>query len=490
MSDKNFWEYFDNIPTLDNTTSDDDQNDIDTSQKISTFKNVNISTQSADVARRHAEKAAETFAKSDKYIRKTLEDSSKMKSVKLNAFKDGAKVKDPFTGKELLLTVKEAKMKYGEKWADHLAETDHTVPLKQIYEKHRKNPFLKNDDIKAAANSDSNLQNISRSVNNPKRANSNTDFVNNDALLKKKNIKLTKKGKQNAIEAQNKAEKEINKQLVKSGAKNLAKTANKAGVEAGAIAAVISAVFSVSENVVALVKGEKEVSDAVIDITSDTAQAALLGYSTAAAGTVVKHAFEQSSNQLLKSLSATNLPVTIVYGAIETTKTVSKYLNGEIDGKECAIELGEKTVGFFGSEVGFAVGQSLIPIPIIGGLIGSMIGYALSTAIYDGLVLTIQNKNLIRKERKRIEAESKRIIKAIRQYRREIEQTAEQYFAEYTAVFETALDTIGQALQSGNVNGVIAGSNMITDKLGGVVQYNNMVEFDNFMNNEDLDFIL
>ena len=34
------------------------------------------------------------------------------------------------------------------------------------------------------------------------------------------------------------------------------------------------------------------------------------------------------------------------------------------------------------------------------------------------------------------------------------------------------------------------GANMITQKLGGEIQYNNMDEFDDFMNNEDWDFIL
>ena len=124
--------------------------------------------------------ALRKFAKPTKYDRSVLDDGAAKRNIKINAFKSGVTVKDPYTGDVLTLTKAEARMKYGDNWTKHLAEADHKISLEQRYEQTKNNPWLTNDDVKASSNSSDNLEVVSRKFNNAKRSRSNEEFVTDD----------------------------------------------------------------------------------------------------------------------------------------------------------------------------------------------------------------------------------------------------------------------------------------------------------------------
>ncbi len=479
-----------NIPSLKKRDKEESQNNENHPTDNSTIRNMGVAGGASVIARKHADKAAETFKKPTKYNRSLIDDGTAKRNIKIDAFKSNVEVKDPYTGEILKLTKAEAKMQYGEEWTKHLAEADHVISLKQRYEDTKNKPWLSNDDIKKSSNSPDNLVVNSRKFNNAKRDRSNTEFVNDDAYLEKKDVHLTADGKVKAIQDEKISQNKLKVQDFKDGTRNVVKTGHKAGMDAAKSGALIGGGISAIQNVVAVVKGEKDAGEAVIDTAKDTAGAAVLSYSTGALGSTISHTLSYSSNTMLKSLSKTNLPSQIAVAALETGKTMKKFICGEIDGTECMIELGEKGTGMIASSYGAIAGQVLIPIPVVGGMIGSMVGYAFASSYYNGLVGLMQNRKLAHEERIRIEAECKETLEAIRSYRREVEKIAEAYFADHKRVFDTAFGTISQALQTGDADGIIAGANMITEKLGGEVQYKNMKEFDEFMNDEDVDFVL
>ncbi len=119
-----------------------------------------------DSARASTQAAAQKFAKPAKYDRSVLDDGAAKKAVKIDAFKLGVEVRDPYTGDILTLTKQEAKMLYGENWTKHLAEADHKIALEKRYQQTKDNPWLTNDDIKASSNSTDNLEVVSRKFNN------------------------------------------------------------------------------------------------------------------------------------------------------------------------------------------------------------------------------------------------------------------------------------------------------------------------------------
>ena len=331
---------------------------------------------------------------------------------------------------------------------------------------------------------------------------------------------------------------------------DILKNSHRAGIEQVKYGAVIEGSISIIKNLVAVIKDGKEIEDAMIDVAKDTGSAAAVSYATAFSGSAIKGAMQnagagtirragqkavkEASEKALKEtgkelskqaekriarkameevakkialpaktlqgLSKTNLPATLVTIALETGKTLSKYIKGEIDGVECFEELGEKGTGMLSSAM-FAtlgtaaavsvfgksavIGQIMIPIPVIGGMIGGMVGYALCSACYGELMKALKDAKIARQNRIKIEAECEEAVRMIKEYRLEIEAVISTYLTDHITTFNTAFNEIKIALNIGDIDGFISGANLITEKLGGKPQFANMSEFDSLMNSSD-----
>lgn len=433
--------------------------------------------------------AAKKFAKPSKYDRRLLDDGVAKKNIKTNAFKDNVKVKDPYTGDILTLTKSEARMKYGDNWAKHLAEADHKISLEKRYEQTKNNPWLTNDDVKASSNSSENLEVVSRKFNNAKRSKSNKDFVSDDEYLKKTGVKLSDQGKEKAIESEKKAQKAMRKQDIKVSAKNVLQTGHNAGMAAAKDSGITGLTMSGIMNLTAVIKGEKTAEDAIADTIVDTGKAAVTGYVMGNGLTTMSHTLSASSSTFLKALSASNVPGKVITSVMVTGDTLKKYCSGEISTQECILELGEKGLNFATIGYSCTVGQALIPIPIVGAAVGAFVGSIITSNYFSQLTSMLKTNKLESEERQRIIAESKKAEKEIRAFRKELETYLSSYFREYNDCFNAALSTIHTALQYGNPDGIVAGANQITRKLGGKVCYENRTEFENFMLDNSTDIL-
>ena len=276
--------------------------------------------------------AAVTFSKPDSYTgNRNLYDSGMAKKAAKDAlFDSGKKVYDPYTGKELVKTKAEAKQRFGEEWQDHLAETDHITPLKRIYDDNKNNPWSTNEDIRAVGNDPSNKQVISRKVNNAKRQRTNDEFVNDKEYIKDKNIKITRKGREQALKDQTTSEAAIKKNMVVRNAKNAIKTGHAAGVASAQNAGISTLTVSGIQNIVAVIKGEKTVDEAVADVAKDSSTAVASGYAMGGGLTVLSHTLSNSSSQFIKSLVDNNVPGKVITAVIATGGVLKRYAGGEI----------------------------------------------------------------------------------------------------------------------------------------------------------------
>ena len=127
------------------------------------------------------------------------------------------------------------------------------------------------------------------------------------------------------------------------------------------------------------------------------------------------------------------------------------------------------------------IGQVAIPIPVVGALAGSMIGYALSSVSYNILKTSLAEAKLARAERIRIERECNEAIAMLRQYRKELEITVQKYLREQNAFFEQAFNAIKTACDTGDIDGYIAGTNRISEHFGKKPFYSDMAEFEQIM---------
>lgn len=352
------------------------------------------------------------------------DDSSAHRKAKDAAFSDGKPVKDPYSGNELLQTVKEAKQKYGDKWQEHLAETDHIDPLSQIANRSQKSGWLTADDIKDVANDPDNLQMLSRSNNQTggKGGNTQEDWSKDPEKMKKLSEQSGKSPKDIAKKirkAGKKAQKRNDKKLAKRKVKNIATTGHSAGKVGAINSAKATGAMSTINNVVSVVKGEKDVSEAIKDTGEDTMKSTVNGYVNGASLTVINHTLTSSKSKFLTTLGEKNVAGKAVTAVSLTGSTIKKWGAGEISTKECFIELGETGCNMGGSVVGGSIGGAITTVigipPVIGEFVGSYIGGILTSQVYNGLVNEIQQQ-LQEKDRRIQEEANKKIMEFIAEY--------------------------------------------------------------------------
>ena len=110
-----------------------------------------------------------------------------------------------------------------------------------------------------------------------------------------------------------------------------------------------------------------------------------------------------------------------------------------------------------------------------------MAGYALSTAYYNNLLAVLKDAQLAHEERIIIEAECEESIRAMKEYRLQIDLAVNNYMREHISVFQSAFSEMEIAYHKGDVDGFIGGTNRITRQLGGKPLFESKAEFDVFM---------
>lgn len=267
-----------------------------------------------------------------------------------------------------------------------------------------------------------------------------------------------------------------------STAIDVAKISHRAGIQTAETAAVIGGSVSIVKNLVSVYKGETEPEDAVMNVAKDTATTAAVGYGTGAVGAALKGAMQNSKSEYVQILGKeTNIAGTLVAVTVAATKTIARYINGEIDGVECLETLGEQGTGMVASAMFSVVGQMAIPIPVVGGLIGGMVGYAISSATYGILMQSLREERLAHEQRVLIEKACEEHIHLIRQYREEMENIINEYLVESMDIFREAFSGIKEALAIGDVDWFIESTNTITENFGGKASFSSMNDFNSKM---------
>lgn len=427
------------------------------------------------------------------------DDGSAHKKAIDDAFAGGETVRDPYSGAELVKKQRDAKIQFGEDWQNHVAEADHIDPLSQLAKRTKKNPFLTTDDVREIGNSDENFQVLSRKLNQGSREVGKggstqqewaDDATRMDGLADnvetgesideiKKRIKDTGKA----------AEKRNDSRALKRGIKNAVGTAHEAGKAGAQNAGFTALTMSGIMNVVAVLKGEKSGEDAVADTVKDGGKAAVTGYALGGGMTVVSQSLSSSSSKFVQALAKNNVPGKVITAVIVTGDTLKKWGEGEITTQECLIQLGDKGLSMATMGYSMAVGQALIPIPIVGGAVGALVGVMLTSNLYNGLINRLQTKQLEHEERMRVIAECKAVAEQARIYRTELESYLASYFQEYRSCFDEAISSMQSACAMGDADGMIAGANDITRKLGGQVGFETVSEFKTFLDSGEVDVL-
>ena len=274
-----------------------------------------------------------------------------------------------------------------------------------------------------------------------------------------------------------------------STAKDVVKLAHEAGVAQAKMGAIIGGSVSLVKNCVELYKGEIELKDAAKDVAKTTAISAGVSYGTTFTASILKGSLQNSEKEMLRTISKTNLPAAMVSLALESSKALTRFFSGKTTSMQCLEELGQTGMGMVSSATFATLGQIAIPIPVVGAMVGSMVGYALSSASYGILLSSLKEAHLARENRIRIERECNEHIQLLNKFRQELNAYIEQYLSSTKALFTESFAQIKQAYALGDVDGFIDGCNRVSEALGKKSQFSNFNEFDDIMkSDESIDF--
>ena len=267
-------------------------------------------------------------------------------------------------------------------------------------------------------------------------------------------------------------------------AKYVAETANRAGIEQAKTGAVISATISVSQNIISVIRGEKEIKEALKDTAIDTAKGAGTSYIIGAGGAAIKGVMQTSSNSIFQNLSKTNMPAMIATVSLQVGKSIVRYAKGEINEVELVEELGEKGTGMMAASWGAAIGTAIFPG--VGTVIGGMIGYMTSSTIYKSAIQVLQEERVSIERRNKIHALTEAALEAMNKQRRELSILIDNHYKNRQILFEQSFEMIEKSTESNHLELFTTALNNIALEMGKALQFKDFNEFDTFMRNKNM----
>ncbi|WRE31308.1 hypothetical protein KVE90_04165 [Helicobacter pylori] len=274
--------------------------------------------------------------------------------------------------------------------------------------------------------------------------------------------------KKEAIEAR------LNPKL--STAKDVASVSHQAGMNAMQTGAWIGGGVSLVTNVYECVVNGKDPIKAIKHTTIATLKGGALSYGSAFASSSLGGLMQSSTNKIIQSLGKGSVPAMIAGAVVANATVLTRYFSGKIDGTELLKQLGKANTTLVSSGAMAVAGQALIPIPVVGMLIGGFVGAVLSETFFNAFLKAREEAKLARQRRIEIERECRELIKLLKAYQNQFKEVFEQYFHETTKFFNQSFNELERASYAGDADLAIAVNNKSRECLGQKALFDNSKE--------------
>ncbi|WP_120939985.1 DUF456 domain-containing protein [Helicobacter pylori] len=261
-----------------------------------------------------------------------------------------------------------------------------------------------------------------------------------------------------------------------STAKDVASVSHQAGMNAMQTGALIGGGVSLVTNVWECVANGKDPIKAFKHTTIATLKGGALSYGSAFASSFLGGLMQSSANKIIQSLGKGSIPAMIVSVAVANATVLTRYFSGKIDKAELLKQLGKANTTLVSSGAMAVAGQALIPIPVVGALIGGFVGAVLSETCLNSLLKAREEAKLARQRRIEIEKECREIIKLLKAYQNRFKEVFEQYFHETTKFFNQSFDELERALYALDADLAIGVNNKSRESLGQKALFDNSKE--------------
>ncbi|MCQ2854196.1 hypothetical protein JT054_02260 [Helicobacter pylori] len=268
-----------------------------------------------------------------------------------------------------------------------------------------------------------------------------------------------------------------------STAKDVTRVSHQAGMNAAQTGVLIGGGVSLVTNVYECIANGKDPIKALKHTTIATLKGGALSYGSAFASSSLGGLMQSNANKVIQSLGKGSLPAMIVGACVANVTILTRYFSGKIDKTELLKQLGKANATLVSSGAMAVAGQTLIPIPVVGALVGGFVGAILSETCFNAFLKAREEAKLARQRRIEIEKECRELIKLLEAYQNQFKEVFEQYFHETTRFFNQNFDELERALYAGDADLAIRVNNKIQERLGQKPLFNNTQEFWELMNN-------
>ncbi len=261
-----------------------------------------------------------------------------------------------------------------------------------------------------------------------------------------------------------------------STAKDVANLSHQAGMNAMQTGALIGGGVSLVTNIYECITNGKDPIKALKHTAIATLKGGALSYGSAFASSSFGGLMQSSANKVIQSLGKGSVPAMIVGAGVASCKVLIDYFRGNINESELLKRLGKANTSLVSSGAMAVAGQALIPIPVVGALIGGFVGAILSETFFNSFLKAREEAKLARQRRIEIERECREIIKLLEIYQNQFKEVFEKYFHETTKFFNQSFNELERASYAGDADLAIGVNNKIQERLGQKPLFNNKQE--------------
>ncbi|EJB92235.1 hypothetical protein [Helicobacter pylori] len=261
-----------------------------------------------------------------------------------------------------------------------------------------------------------------------------------------------------------------------STAKDVTSISHQAGMNAMQTGMLIGGVVSLATNVYECVANGKDPMKAIKHTAIATLKGGALSYGSAFASSSLGGLTQSSANKVIQSLSKGSAPAMIVGACMANVTILGRYFSGKIDGKELLKQLGKANTTLVSSGAMAVAGQALIPIPVVGALIGGFVGGVMSETFFNAFLKAREEAKLACQRRIEIEKECRESIRQLEMYQNQFKEVFERYFHGTIKFFNESFDELERALCAGDADWALAVNNKTREWLGQKVLFDNSKE--------------
>lgn len=272
-----------------------------------------------------------------------------------------------------------------------------------------------------------------------------------------------------------------------STAKDVASISHQAGMNAAQTGALIGGGVSAITNIYECIANGKDPMKAIKHTAIATLKGGALSYGSAFASSSLEGLMQSSANKIIQSLGKGSVPAMFVGACVANATVLTRYFSGKIDKTELLKQLGKANTTLVSSGAMAFAGQALIPIPVVGALVGGFVGAILSETCFNAFLKAREEAKLARQRRIEIEKECREIIKQLEAYQNQFKEVFEKYFHETTKFFNQSFNELERASYAGDADLAIAVNNKSREWLGQKALFDNKQEgWELIISNKDI----